>query len=71
MLPGLVRVEECPQMRGGVLPAVARFLGANSRYFTQRSFASGSQIRLSPGEGNGMKNEFRILGGGFQVFQRV
>ena len=53
-------------MRGGVFARCCRIFRANLRHFTQGSFASGFQIRLTPGEGDGKKDEFRILGGGFQ-----
>ena len=51
MLPGLVRVEECSQMRGGVLPAVAEFLEPIYAIFTRGSFAPVSRLDGPEGEG--------------------
>ena len=51
MLPGLVKVEECSQMRGRVLPAVAEFLEPIYTIFTQGSFAPVSTLDGPEGEG--------------------
>ena len=71
MLSRLVRVEECCQMRGGVLPAVAGFLQPIYAIFTQGSFAPGFKMGWTQGGGDGLEVEFRILGGGLQRFEEV
>ena len=58
-------------MRGGGFARCCRIFRANLSHFTQGSFASSFRIRLTPGEGERMEDEFRILGGGFQGFQTV
>ena len=71
MLPGLARVEECSQTRGGVLPAVIGFLESIFAFFTQGSFCPQSQDWMDPRGGDDLEVEFRILGGGFQRFEEV
>ena len=71
MLSRLVRVEECSQTRGGVLPAVAGFLEPIFAHFTRGSFAPGFRIGWTCGGGFGLGVEFRVLGGGFHRFKEV